>query len=99
MSEKTFDFSGMSFYAKKNCKSCRYNPGFVSRSFPANDGKKGKHIMKALCHCVTEVKTPDANESVVPKVCTGLNDPNGVMVIKNPHKETVNYASKAVPVI
>ncbi len=66
--EKTFEFGGMKFYAKKNCKDCRYTPGFVSRSFPANDGNKGKYVQKTLCHCVTEVKAPDANESVVPKV-------------------------------
>jgi hypothetical protein len=81
MSEKTFDHGGLIFYAKKNCKSCKYTPGFVSRSFPVNDGKKGKHIMKTLCHCVTEVKTPDANESVVPKVS----------------KDVMSYASKAIP--
>jgi hypothetical protein len=98
MSEKTFDHSGLVFYAKKNCKSCKYTPGFVSRSYPTNDGKKGKHVMKTLCHCVTEVKTPDANESVVPKVCKdALDDPNGVMLLKNVHKEPVSYASKAVP--
>jgi hypothetical protein len=91
MSEKTFDHSGLVFYAKKNCKSCKYTPGFVSRSFPANDGKKGKHIMKTLCHCVTEVKTPDANESVVPKVAPNILDR------VNDIADKAHYASKAVP--
>jgi hypothetical protein len=76
MSEKTFKYSGMEFYAKENCKSCRNTPGFVSRSYPLNDGKKGKHVIKTLCHCVVEVKTPAANESVVPKVKDSVKTPS-----------------------
>lgn len=94
---KTFEYGGMNFYAKKNCKDCRYTPGFVNRSFPKNDGKKGMYVQKTLCHCVTEVKEPDANESVVPKVSKdALEDPNGFMIIKKP-KHEVHYASAAIP--
>ncbi len=78
---KDFEYGGMKFYAKKNCKSCRYSPGFVTRTFPRSDGLKGMYVQKTLCHCVTEVKVPDANESVVPKVS----------------EEAINYASQAVP--
>lgn len=96
MNPKTFEYGGMNFYAKKTCKSCRYTPGFVTRTFPKKDGKKGKYVHKTLCHCVTEGKVPDANESVVPKVRSrGASYPNGTMHIKK--KQEVQYASQAVP--
>lgn len=92
MKNKTFEYGGMNFYAKKNCKACRYTPGFVTRSFPRNDGKKGMYVQKALCHCVTEVKVPDANESVVPKVSKDY-----VPAIAPEGSEVKRYASQAVP--
>ncbi len=70
----------MEFQAKANCKSCR-GSGFVTRSFPKNDGKKGMVTQKTLCHCATEIIKPEPEEAVVPKVSSDLKQ----------------YACKAVP--
>lgn len=78
---KTFEYSGMQFYAKKNCKDCRYTPGYVTRSFPLNDGKKGKRLHKTLCHCVTEVKKPTEIDNIVPRVSADC-DGSDIILIK-----------------
>ncbi len=58
------------FVAKKNCKHCRER-GFVIRTYPLGKDAKGEKQMssrKTLCQCVTEIKTPEPDECVVPKV-------------------------------
>lgn len=63
------------FLAKKNCKDC-FARGFVTRTTPMGKDKNGEKKMskhKTLCHCVTEIKTPEPDECVVPKVAT--NEP------------------------
>lgn len=57
------------FLAKKNCKTC-FGRGFVTRTWPARTGTKEMHANKTLCHCATEIKTPEPDECVVPKVVT-----------------------------
>lgn len=61
------------YVAKKNCKEC-YGRGFVTRTLPIGkdaQGNKQMHKNKTLCHCVTEIKTPEPDECVVPKVANG----------------------------
>jgi hypothetical protein len=63
------------FLAKRNCKDC-YGRGFVTRTTPMGRDENGEKKMskhKTLCHCVTEIKTPEPDECVVPKVAT--NEP------------------------
>lgn len=56
------------FLAKKNCKHCRER-GFVTRTYPiGKGGDKKMSSRKTLCPCVTEIKTPEPDECVVPKV-------------------------------
>lgn len=98
MSETTEPAKGeMQFQAKSNCKSC-YGRGFLDRTWPVGKTKDGKKEMmhnKTLCHCATEIKRPEPDECVVPKVSKDvLDDPNGVMILKK--KE---YASVAVPIM
>ncbi len=57
------------YIAKPNCKSC-LGRGFVIRTIPT--GKKKMARNKTLCHCVTEIKKPEPDECVVPKVAKGL---------------------------
>lgn len=58
------------FLAKANCKHCR-GRGFVTRTHPmGRDGKKKMSSHKTLCQCVTEIKTPEPDECVVPKAAT-----------------------------
>ncbi len=63
------------FLAKKNCKSC-HERGYIIRTTPMGKGANGEKKMsrhKTLCHCVTEIKTPEPDECVVPKVATEPN--------------------------
>jgi hypothetical protein len=56
------------FLAKANCKHCR-GRGFVTRTHPiGKDGQKKMSKRKTLCSCVTEIKTPEPDECIVPKV-------------------------------
>lgn len=77
------------FVAKQNCKHC-YARGFITRTQPLAKNAKGEKQMskhKTLCHCVTEIKTPEPDECVVPKVAK-----EGIAV--TPIKQ---YASTAQP--
>jgi hypothetical protein len=63
------------FLAKKGCKDC-WERGFVIRTTPLGRDKNGKKKMsthKTLCHCVTEIKEPEPDECVVPKVAEQPN--------------------------
>lgn len=77
------------FLAKKNCKAC-LGRGFVIRTYPSGKGNKEMHTNKTLCHCVTEIKTPEPDECVVPKVAKDLGD-----IRMKP--EPKQYASTAQP--
>ncbi len=55
------------FKFNAKCKACR-GSGYITRSFPKNDGKKGMVINKTLCHCAVEIKKPEPDEGVAPKV-------------------------------
>lgn len=71
----------LQFVARKNCKTC-YGRGFVLRTTPlGRDGKKKMSRNKTLCHCATEIKKPEPDECVVPKVSS----------------ESKQYATKAQP--
>lgn len=64
------------FLAKKNCKTCR-GRGFVTRTHPLGKDNKGVKQMskhKTLCRCVTEIKTPEPDECVVPKVAAEVRE-------------------------
>ncbi len=83
------------FLAKKNCKSC-LGRGYITRTYPTG-GRKLMNKHKTLCHCVTEIKTPEPDECVVPKVAKDVQDAkdfaSGVMVID----KLKTYASTAQP--
>jgi hypothetical protein len=58
------------FIAKKNCKGC-HGRGFIARTTPLGKDEHGKKLMskhKTLCYCAAEIKTPEPDECVVPKV-------------------------------
>jgi hypothetical protein len=87
------------FLAKKGCKVC-YERGFVTRTVPLGKDKFGKKKMsayKTLCPCVTEIKEPEPDECVVPKLAKDLEDAkdfaSGVMVVK----KQKTYASTTQP--
>ncbi len=64
------DKEPIKFLAKKNCPHC-HERGFNVMTQPLGKDKRGKKLMskhKVLCHCVTEIKTPEPDECVVPKV-------------------------------
>ncbi len=69
------------FKAKASCKDC-YGRGFIMRSLPTGRNKK-KVVNKTLCHCATEIKKPEPDECVVPKVVNG--------------PKPIEYASSAIP--
>ncbi len=48
------------FLAKKNCKTC-YGRGFIVRTQPIK-GKKKMTKHKTLCHCATEINTPEPDK-------------------------------------
>ena len=73
------------YIAKPNCKHC-LGRGFITRTTPTGKkGEKGMNKNKTLCHCVTEIKKPEPDECVVPKV---VND--------GPKK--IHYAYNAIPI-
>jgi hypothetical protein len=76
------------FAAKAKCKDCR-GSGYVTRSTPKNDGQKGMYLNKTLCHCAVEIKKPEPDECVVPKVA----EANSGLVAEKKH-----YASAAIPI-
>jgi hypothetical protein len=78
------------FLAKANCKQCR-GRGFVTRTWPIG-GKKQMTKRKTLCRCVTEIKTPEPDECVVPKVAKNLDALGDIHM-----KPLKQYASAAQP--
>jgi hypothetical protein len=92
---KELEEAPIKFLAKQNCKTC-FGRGFVTRTYPSGKGNKGMHKNKTLCHCVTEINTPEPDECVVPTVTKDVLDSdmaNGVMSIK----KMKSYASTAQP--
>lgn len=82
------------FLAKAKCKSC-YGRGFITRTYPDGRGDKKMHKHKTLCHCATEIKTPEPDECVVPKVAKNFD---ALGDIKMKPENTLNeYASTAQP--
>ena len=57
------------FLAKANCKTC-FGRGLVVRTYPKSTGDKKMYTNKTLCHCATDIKTPEPGECVVPIVKT-----------------------------
>lgn len=87
------------FLAKKNCKGC-LGRGFITRTTPMGKDEYGNKKMskhKTLCYCVTEIKTPEPDECVVPRVAKDVQDAKdfagGVMTIN----KLKTYASTAQP--
>ena len=80
------------FLAKANCKSC-YGRGFITRTHPTGMGNKAMSHHKTLCYCVTEIKTPEPDECVVPKVAKDIDALCDIHMKPEPKQ----YASTAQP--